>query len=71
MKLIITGIVVILMGYAWLVLNACQGHTSAWWWFRWSDFKLILGLFHLVGAIIIGLGVKQRRKWSKGGVNIS
>ncbi len=62
MKLIITGIVVILIGYAWLVVCALHGYTNAWWWFRWSDFKLVLGLFHLVGAVIIGLGVLQRKK---------
>ena len=62
MKLIIAGISLIILGYLWMVLNASMGYTNAWWWFRWSDFKLILGLFHLAGAIIIALGLRQRRK---------
>ena len=62
MKLIVTGLVVIVLGYVWLIFNATVGYTNAWWWFRWSDFKLILAAFHLVGAVIIGLGVNQRRK---------
>ena len=62
MKLIITGLIIIVLGYAWLIFNAVVGYTNAWWWFRWSDFKFILAGFHLVGAVIIGLGVKQRSK---------
>lgn len=62
MRLIIGGIAVIVLGYVWMIVNASVGYTKAWWWFRWSDFKLVLGLLHLAGAILIGLGVRQRSK---------
>lgn len=65
MKLIIGGIAVIIFGYIWMVVNASVGYTKAWWWFRWSDFKLVLGLLHLAGAILIGLGLRQRKKMQR------
>lgn len=65
MKIIVAGIVVILVGYAWLVLNAYVGYTNAWWWFSWSEYKPLFGAFHLAGAILIGLGIQRRRKKAK------
>lgn len=62
MKLIISGIVFILLGYLWMFIIVKAGYTNAWWWFPWKEYKYILGAFHLIGAVIIGLGINQRKK---------
>lgn len=64
MKLAILGGVIILLGFVWLFSMPALGYDSPLF-FRWSDFKPILGITTIGGAVVLGLGVMQIKKAKK------
>ncbi len=64
MKLVVAGIIIIVLGFVWLFSMPALGYDSPLF-FRWSDFKAILGIFVIGGAAVLGLGVTQIKKKKK------
>ena len=64
MKLVVAGIIIIVLGFVWLFSMPFLGYDSPLF-FRWGDFKPILGIFVIGGAAVLGLGVTQIKKKKK------
>lgn len=60
-KLVVAGIIIILLGFVWLFSLPALDHSSPLF-FRWSDFKPILGIFVIGGAAVLGVTRIQKKK---------